>query len=58
VKSIYAIERKLRGMCSSVEVLKGYMVRENLETPALKFKQRNDNASVVMKTVTNLTFYT
>ena len=33
--SINAIERNFRGACSSVETLKGYMVRESLGTPDL-----------------------
>ena len=32
---IWAIKRNFRGTCSSVEILKEYMVRERLETPAL-----------------------
>jgi len=32
---IYAIERNFRGTCSSVEMLKGCMVRETLGTPVL-----------------------
>jgi len=28
--------RHFRGTCSSIEILKGYMARESLRTPALK----------------------
>jgi len=34
-KSIYAIERNFRDTCSSVEMLKGYMVRDRLGIPGL-----------------------
>jgi len=33
--SIFVV-RKFRGTCSSVEMLKGYMVRDGLGTPALQ----------------------
>jgi len=35
-KSIYAIERNFSSTCSSVEMLKRYMVRKRLGTPDLK----------------------
>jgi len=35
VTLIYAIARNFGGTCSSVEMLKGYMVRERLGTPGL-----------------------
>jgi len=31
--------KKFRGKCSSVEMLKGYMARERLGTPALKTRE-------------------
>jgi len=33
----YFVIRNFRGTCSSVKMLKGYMVRERLGTPAVKY---------------------
>jgi len=33
--------KEFRGTCSSVEILKGYMVRERLGTPVIEDSQKN-----------------
>jgi len=36
----YFVIRTFRGTCSSVGMLKGYMVRERLETPVIALEER------------------
>ena len=47
-KSICALARNFGGTCSSVEMLKGYMVRERLETPGLDSRAGVANRSIAI----------
>ena len=41
----FLILKNFRGTCSSIEMLKGYMVRERLGTPVLEFKTTNSEVA-------------